>query len=209
MTATIRDIDGVLLDIDDTLVDTKGAFSHAIAAAAVPHLKAGADALEVTDFWRADRHGHYRAHARGEMSAFEQRKLRVFDMHQVYGGPDLSDDEYIDWVDVFEQAFQDGWVAHADAVPLLDFFDAEAIPYGALSNARFEYQEGKLAAVGLERVPMLVGVDTLGFGKPDARVYLEACRLLGTEPARTMYVGDEFDIQGTGPHVVMTWHPAP
>jgi putative hydrolase of the HAD superfamily len=43
-------------------------------------------------------------------------------------------------------------------------------------------------------VPLLVGVDTLGFGKPDPRVFAEACRRLGTEPARTAYVGDELDV---------------
>ena len=33
--------------------------------------------------------------------------------------------------------------------------------------------------------------DTLGYGKPDERAYVEACRLLGSTPARTLYVGDE------------------
>lgn len=33
-----------------------------------------------------------------------------------------------------------------------------------------------------------------GSGKPDPRVFAEACRRLGTEPARTAYVGDELDI---------------
>ena len=37
-------------------------------------------------------------------------------------------------------------------------------------------------------------MDTLGFGKPDPRVFLEACRRLGTDPARTAYVGDEPDV---------------
>jgi len=41
---------------------------------------------------------------------------------------------------------------------------------------------------------MLVGVDTLGVGKPDPAVFLEAARRLGTDPARTVYVGDELDI---------------
>ena len=41
---------------------------------------------------------------------------------------------------------------------------------------------------------MLVGVDTLGFGKPDPRVFVEACRRLGTAPERTAYVGDELDV---------------
>ena len=70
---------------------------------------------------------------------------------------------------------------------------------GALSNAAVEYQALKLAAVGLVAdVPMLVGVDTLGVGKPDPRVFVEACRRLGTEPGRTVYVGDELDIDARG-----------
>ena len=57
------------------------------------------------------------------------------------------------------------------------------------------YQTLKLEAVGLAAdVPMLVGVDTLGVGKPDPRVFVEACRRLGTAPGRTVYVGDELDI---------------
>ncbi|GAA4627184.1 HAD family hydrolase [Cellulomonas oligotrophica] len=33
-----------------------------------------------------------------------------------------------------------------------------------------------------------------GVGKPDPRVFVEACRRLGTDPARTAYVGDELDV---------------
>ncbi|MDF2808213.1 MAG: haloacid dehalogenase, partial [Cellulosimicrobium sp.] len=32
------------------------------------------------------------------------------------------------------------------------------------------------------------------FGKPDPRVFAEACARLGTDPARTAYVGDELDV---------------
>ena len=64
---------------------------------------------------------------------------------------------------------------------------------------------------------MLVGVDTLGFGKPDPtagqsraqtahpfrgkpdpEVFWEACRRIGFAPAEVLYVGDEFDIDGVG-----------
>ena len=47
-------------------------------------------------------------------------------------------------------------------------------------------------------VPLLVSLDTFGVGKPDPRVFLEACRLLGTDPAQTLYVGDELDTDGLG-----------
>ncbi|MFS0703320.1 HAD family hydrolase [Cellulomonas sp. 179-A 9B4 NHS] len=33
-----------------------------------------------------------------------------------------------------------------------------------------------------------------GFGKPNRRVFVEACRRLGTDPSRTAYVGDELDV---------------
>ncbi len=41
-------------------------------------------------------------------------------------------------------------------------------------------------------------MDTFGVGKPDRRVFTEACRLLGTAPARTVYVGDELEVDALG-----------
>ena len=74
-------------------------------------------------------------------------------------------------------------------------FQHQTIIVGALTNAATEYQVRKLTRAGLAAdVPLLVGVDTLGFGKPDPRVFAEACRRLGTEPGRTAYVGDELDV---------------
>ena len=60
-----------------------------------------------------------------------------------------------------------------------------------MTNAATDLQERKLKAAGLADLPVLVGVDTFGFGKPDPRVFLEGARRLGTEPSRTAYMGDE------------------
>ena len=56
---------------------------------------------------------------------------------------------------------------------MLEALDAAGVPYGGLSNARSDYQVTKLAACGLARVPMLVGGDTLGFGKPRNDAHIE------------------------------------
>src|SRR5439155_12227340 len=54
---------------------------------------------------------------------------------------------------------------------------------------------GKLAATGLgDRVPVVVGLDTVGVGKPDPRPFLHACALLAVEPGEAAYVGDELDV---------------
>ncbi|WP_061965076.1 HAD family hydrolase [Demequina aurantiaca] len=187
-------VHAVLFDVDDTLVDTKGAFRHALTTVAAEYLAADASLADVATFWRADRHGYYRAHTRGEMDHREQRMRRANDLHAEFGGALMSDAAYDAWDVVFEQGFQDGWRAFDDAHACLDSLDEAGIPYGALSNARFDYQSLKLATVGLERVPMLVGVDTLGFGKPDPRVFELAAERLGSVPSGTAYIGDELDI---------------
>ena len=192
-------VDGVLFDIDDTLVDTKGAFAVALDAvreAYLPHLPT-AGTVELLDAWRADAGGHYRAYTRGETTATAQRMARANALHADFGGPALDDAGFAAWDEVFESGFEAAWAAHEDARPVLDLLAVAGVRVGALSNARAAYQTGKLAATGLADVPVLVGVDTLGVGKPAPEVFLEACRRLGTAPSRTVYVGDELDIDAT------------
>jgi len=187
-------IAAVLFDVDDTLVDTRGAFRHSLTSVAAAYLRTTPTPEELTLTWRTDAGGHYRAHTRGEISYREQRKRRANELHTMYDGPHLDDDAYDAWNADFEQAFRDGWRAHDDAASCLDALEAAGIAYGALSNAAVAYQEEKLAACGLARVPMLVGVDTLGFGKPDRRVFALAAERLGFAPHQIAYVGDELDI---------------
>jgi putative hydrolase of the HAD superfamily len=191
-----RALDGVLFDVDDTLVDTMAAFAAAITAASrvwLPHLPEDRYD-EVLALWRADPNQHYRAYTRGEIDFDAQRMARANELQATFGGRLLDDAAYVDWKDLFWGTFEASWTGFADARPVVDALTAAGIRVGSLSNARVELQTRKLAAAGLPDVPLLVGVDTLGFGKPDPRVFAEACRRLGTDPARTAYVGDELDV---------------
>jgi putative hydrolase of the HAD superfamily len=190
-------IHGVLFDVDDTLVDTLGAFAHALAAVADAYLPPDAAGRvdEMLAVWRRDSGGYYRAYTRGELAFDEQRWHRANELHALFGGPELSWAGFEVWDQVFEGGFVSGWRAHDDASPAVDAVLAAGLPVGALSNAGVAYQTDKLARTGFgDRVPMLVGVDTLGVGKPHPEVFLEACRRLGTDPAQTAYVGDELDV---------------
>lgn len=190
-----RTVRGVLVDIDDTLLDNKAAIRHAISRIADAYLPSETDIDEAAAFFRADRHGHYRAFSRGEIDSRTQRTLRAEDLHAHFGGPPFTDDAAVTaWIQEFDDAYREGWQVHADALPFLVTLDALGLPHGVLSNARRAQQEQKMAKVGLGHVPLLVCVDDHGYGKPDPRVFLEACRLLGTQPGETVYVGDEFDI---------------
>jgi putative hydrolase of the HAD superfamily len=193
-------VDGVLFDIDDTLVDTRAAFATALATIArqyLPDVSPDRD-TEILTFWRADANEHFARYTRGEIGVREQRMSRANELHDEFGGRRLDDAGFAAWDDVFDTSFRAAWSAHDDVDAVLARLLDAGLHVGALTNAAFAYQTDKLDRTGLaDRVPLLVGVDTLGFGKPDPRVFLEACRRLGTDPARTAYVGDELDVDAS------------
>lgn len=190
-----RLVDGVLFDVDDTLLDSDRSFVRALAEVVseyLPHLPPDRHE-EVVTVWRADVGGHYRRYTRGEVGYLEQRMARANDLHAQFGGAELDDAALERWNALFERGFMRAWDAYPDAAGVLEHLLAAGVAVGALTNAGVAHQTEKLGASGLD-VRVLVGVDTLGVGKPDARVFLEACRRLGTSPARTAYVGDELDV---------------
>ena len=77
-------VEGVLFDVDDTLVDTRGAFVHGLAAVAAEYLPpAAADSVpEMLRLWREDSGGFYRAYTRGELG-FVIRQIRHLVHHGV------------------------------------------------------------------------------------------------------------------------------
>ncbi|GAA2524907.1 HAD family hydrolase [Rarobacter incanus] len=187
----------LIVDVDDTIVDTKGAFARAlsdVAATYLPDLPTERHA-EVVALWRRDPDGYYRAYTRGEMGFGEQRLARAEQVQSTFGGSPIGAAGFAAWDAVFEQSFQRNWRAHPDARGLLEAAIAAGVRVGAVTNARTEYQERKLCAVGLaDLVETVVGVDVFGQGKPDPRIFREACARLGAEPGRCAYIGDELDI---------------
>ena len=193
-------VEGVLLDVDDTLVDTRGAFQASVEAVwrtYLPHVPAER-VPEMVALWRRDPHGRYRAYTRGELAYDEQRRLRADELHRAFGGPPVDEAAYPAWVEVFWGTFERSWRAHDDARPTVDALRAAGLRVGAVTNAAREIQDRKLAVCGLADVPVLVTVESFGVGKPDPRVFQEGSRLLGTAPGRTAYVGDELDVDALG-----------
>jgi len=198
--AATTTLDGVLFDVDDTLVDTRKAFARAIEAVArvwLPHLTEDRHP-EALARWRGDPYGHFRSYTRGEVDFDTQRRRRADDLQATFGGASLDDPAYAEWLELFWGTFRASFEPHPDARPTIDRLRAAGLRIGALTNAATAVQDDKLAQTGFGDVPVLVGVDTLGFGKPDPRAFEEACRRLGTNPKRTTYVGDELEVDAMG-----------
>ena len=191
---------GVLLDVDDTLLTTRAAMSGA-AAAAFGHLWPGLPedrAREVGRRFRADPDGWFRAFTRGELD-FATMRARRIESAARFVGHDLPEAAHERFQAAYEPVFGETLRAHDDAVPLLQRITEAGLPLGVLTNSGGDYTRRKLTAAGLSGLlPVVVTRDTLGYGKPDPRVFRHACDLLGTPPSATAYVGDEYDVDVLG-----------
>jgi putative hydrolase of the HAD superfamily len=191
---------GVLLDVDDTLLTTRAAMSRA-AATAFEELWPGLPPDRAADAgarFREDPDGWFRAFTRGEIDFATMRSRRIESAARFLGheAPDGARERFHA---AYEPVFASALGAHDDAVALLRAVAGSGLAVGALTNSGGDYTARKLAAAGLDGLlPVTVTRDTLGFGKPDPRVFHHACTAIGTRPAETVYVGDEYDVDVLG-----------
>ena len=193
-------VHGVLFDIDETLVDLHAAMGTTLQALGghdLAHFTAE-DWTAFTALFTADPQGYYDRYLAGELSFADQRVRRVQHARQSTGRPLLDDDTARAWNTTYEATLPLHFRAFDDVVPLLDELDARGIAYGAVSNNVHDYQRAKLDAAGLERIRILVGIDTVGAAKPDPAIFREGVRLLGTDADKTLYIGDNLSVDAEG-----------
>ncbi|WP_104166712.1 HAD family hydrolase [Arthrobacter sp. SX1312] len=193
-------VDGVLFDIDDTLVDLEGAMGHTLQAIPDPSLNhlSDDDWARYKALYTTDPQRHYDRFLAGDVTFEEQRVHRVRHARAAFTPEPFVGHMAEAWVRAYEQTLPLHFRAYDDVGPLLDELDARGIPYGAVSNNVHAYQRAKLDHAGLQRIATLVGIDTVGVAKPDPAIYHEGARLLGTAPARTLYVGDNRLLDAVG-----------
>ncbi len=194
-------VEGVLFDIDDTLVDLEFALTAALRDASEHLLPVLAEHEWDTFgriFTRETTH-FYDRYLTGELTFNEQRLLRGRAALGHFGVVLEEGEQALHWLSSYASR-QHGYIrAFEDVVPVLDALDAAGIPYGAVSNNVHDYQRVKLDAAGLARIGVLIGTDTVGVAKPDPAIYHEGVRRLGTCAASTLYVGDNrlLDAEGS------------
>lgn len=185
---TIR---ALLLDLDDTLVDHRGAADRGLRTwlAGLGLAETPAQTEELVERWFVLEARHYERAQRGELTHLEQRRVRI---RAFLPGWDLADDALAD--DVFAgflACYQAAWRAFADAAAAIERARAGGLPVGILTNGDQAIQTEKLRRTGLLRadVPVFAS-SSLPAAKPDPRSYLTACARLDVDPASTLMVGD-------------------
>ncbi|MCL2543623.1 MAG: HAD family hydrolase [Nocardioidaceae bacterium] len=182
---------GVLFDLDDTLVDHRGAADRGVRSwlAGLGLADSAADLEALVDRWFALEARHHERYQRREISHVEQRRVRIREFLPSW---DLADDVLAD--DVFAGylgSYQAAWRAFGDAAAALERALTKGLRVGILTNGERHVQTEKLRRTGLLRrdVPVFASSD-LPAAKPDPRSYTAACSALGVEPSATLMVGD-------------------
>jgi len=189
-------ITALLLDVDDTLIDTRAAMVSA-GQAAVGQLWPGAGASVHHGAgvrFHADPRGYFGRFTAGRMSFAQMRAARLADLLETFALGEVEDVGA-----AFEDAYGAAFAANVrlfdDVRPLLEAASAAGVLVGLLTNSSSAYTQLKLEITGLCGAFASVATrDSLGFGKPDPRAFHHGCRLLASAPSETIYVGDDIEI---------------
>ena len=201
--AVERQLEGaraLLLDVDDTIVDTEAAMVEAgtQAAAAVWPERPPGEHLAVAQRYYDDPERWFPRYAAGDVSFDAMRAGRLGGVARSLG-LDLPEGAHRRYEEAYGPAFRAAQRLFPDVPRLLDEAGRRGLPVALLTNSAYAPTRVKLEALGLvERFEVVVTTDTLGFGKPDPRVYREACRQLGARPGDVVCLGDslEWDVLG-------------
>jgi 2-haloacid dehalogenase len=171
----------VLFDVFGTLVDWRGSISSGLAAFGETHGIA-ADWMELTDAWR----GAYKP-AMDSVRRGERPMTTLDDLHRdalvallpAFGVRSLPSDEIEGLVTLWHRLTP--WLDSEAGLLVLK----QHVVIGSLSNGHVALQVALAKHTGFAW-DMIFGSDIFGHYKPDAQVYLGACKFLGLAPGEVM-----------------------
>lgn len=190
-------IDVVLFDLDDTLFDHRDSVRQGIEAHRVA-LGLPGHANEEFARWNALEEEHYHRYLTGELDFLEQRRARARGFVEPHGQI-LADPDADAWFEAYLRHYEGNWQLHRDAAACLDRMDARGIRLGIITNGDISFQGAKLAGLGItDRFEHVIASGSVGFAKPDPRIFEFACEEFGVAPTRAMYVGDRLHTDAIG-----------
>ena len=188
----------VIFDLDNTLFDHTASASYAIRTW-IPEF-GGIPSDELVAQWFVIEERNFDRWLAGELTHQGQRRGRLHDFLPLIGHPvPPTDAELDDLFTGFLRHYQDSWTAFPDARPALEVARSNGWRIGVLTNGSTPQQNAKLRAIGLaDLVDVVCCSDGLGVSKPSPEAYLRTCQALGTDPADTLMLGDNLELDVLG-----------
>jgi len=184
----------VVFDLDNTLFDHTASATAAIRSW-VPELGGTASDALVAQWFVIEDH-NFNQWLTGVVTHQGQRRGRLRDFLPLLGHPVPELDEELDQLFTgFLRHYEASWAAFPDARPALEVARSNGLGVGVLTNGSTTQQNAKLAAIELaDLVDVVCTSESLGVSKPDPQAYLQTCSALGAEPADTVMIGDNLEL---------------
>jgi putative hydrolase of the HAD superfamily len=181
---------GVLLDLDDTLLDHHGAVGSALAAwlpsMGVPYTPA------LHTLWDDIAERHLRRWRERRITFREQRRRRLRDFLPAAGiryAPGTLDDVFAQYLTAYEAA----WRPFPDVAGALTAIADAGLRVAVLTNGSAAQQNAKLTRTALAgRIGAVFTPDDLGVAKPEPAAFRLACARWSLPPGAVLSVGDNY-----------------
>jgi HAD superfamily hydrolase (TIGR01662 family) len=195
-------IDTVLFDLDDTLHDDSAAYKTAARRVAFDvAAERGIDAERLFGAYVAEANRFWKSLSNESVATpIAESRIALWTVALAAVGIDdpavarASADRYIAYRTEVLGLFP-------GALDLLIALRARGCTIGIVSNGFAATHHEKIDRLALRaHIDGLFLADEMGMVKPDPRVFLHACEVLGADPARTAMVGDRYDRDVIGAH---------
>ena len=180
-------VDGLVLDLDNTLLDRYGAFLGVAESFYEQHLRPAAlaerdEAVATMVEWDGDGYNDRTGMLRRWLSEWPEVRLDMESLRTWYRA------------EMERQVEPD-----AEVNEFLAHLNERQVPWGIVTNGS-PSQHGKCRKAGLDKLaPFIIVSEEAGYRKPDPRIFRDALEATGlANPGQVMFVGDnpEADIDG-------------
>ncbi|QNE19149.1 HAD family hydrolase [Kribbella qitaiheensis] len=188
----------VVFDLDDTLFDHTASATQAVHAW-VAEL-GGTPSDELIAQWFEIEQRVYGDWLTGKLTHQGQRRARIREFLPLIDRPvPGTDDEQDNAFEPYLTLYRGNWSAFDDARPALEVARSNGWRIGVLTNGSTVQQNAKLEQIGLaDLVDVVCTSQSLGYSKPAVEAYQLICEALGVEPAETLMIGDNLDLDVLG-----------
>jgi putative hydrolase of the HAD superfamily len=183
----------VFFDLDDTLVDHKGAERKALLAIKKKYFSTVEDA-EFEKIWLEKTTHNWQLFTEKKLSFEEQRTNRIVEVWSAFKkniSTNLVKKIFLEYLSLYEQY----WQVFSDVMPILQHLKGKNIHVGIITNGNLEQQLKKLSQVGILpffKKELLIVSDEVGFSKPNAEIFLYAKEKAAVADKNIVFVGDNF-----------------
>jgi putative hydrolase of the HAD superfamily len=194
----------ILFDLDDTLIDHKGAEQKALLLIYNRYFRAITSAEKFKDAWLKITKKNWELFEKHQLTFKQQQQQRVIDVWLAFG-KEVSAARAGEIFNQYLSEYEKAWKPFKGIINLLKLI---RVPLGIVSNGNLKQQLKKLKKAKLLEFfnkKYIFTSEDVGFSKPDSRLFSFARKKLRLKSAEILYVGDKFhhDIE---PAIKAGWH---